>query len=219
MSKLLCISDLHLGSPVCKTDKIIDLLASEEWEEIVINGDLLDSSHYKRYSKKHWDVLKNLRKLSKKCKVTLVEGNHDKDAGVLCEILGLDFVQQYSFNNILFIHGHQFDGFIKKNPKITLFASNIYYLIQLFDKHSKITGWIKKRSKSWLDASRIVRERAVKYALDHEYSNIVCGHVHQAEQLGGEGDFVRYWNTGTFCDSPSHYFVVDKEEKMSLNSV
>lgn len=199
------------------------LLTQKDWREIVVNGDLLDNGHFKRYSKANWEVLKTIRKLSKNIPVRLVEGNHDADARVLCEILGLDFVQEHVVETddkrILFMHGHQFDGFIKKNPKITLFASNIYYLIQLMDKNSKITGWIKRTSKSWLNASKIVADRAIKHATDRGFTDVVCGHVHQAEKRIIPWGDANYWNTGTFCDSPSHYFILDKDGNTCLNSV
>lgn len=221
---LLCISDIHLGSPVCKTDFLIELLNSKDWSEIVINGDLIDNGHFKRYSKQHWEVLKLLRKKSKTIPVRLIEGNHDQDSRVLCEILGLEFLPDYKLEiderKIIFMHGHQFDGFISKHPLITNLASNIYYFIQLFDKNCKITGRIKKTSKSWLNASKIVSDRAIRFAKENGYTDIVCGHVHQSKVIN-QPDEPIYWNTGTFCETPSHYFEIDygNSNKISLKSL
>jgi len=216
--KILCVSDIHLGSPVCKADKLLKLL-EEPWTEIIINGDLMDSGHFKRYTKKHWEVLKTLRKLSKKIPVRLIEGNHDENSFVLCDILGLDFVQNHKVfageRIIWFEHGHRFDFFIKKHPFLTEIASQLYYLIQRLDTRSVVCSRIKKSSKSWLDASRVVADRALKFAKNEGFTDIVCGHVHQH---GIVDDGVRYWNTGTFCDSPSFYLVIEGGE-ISLRSV
>lgn len=218
---ILCISDLHLGSPVCKTDKLLSILQQQPWKQIIINGDLLDSKHFKRYSKDHWEVLKQLRKSSKWSDVILVKGNHDESAEILCDILGLTFVEEYALHlgkkTIWFEHGHRFDGFIKKHPLITEIASAFYYLVQRLDPSSRMAKRIKTQSKHWLNASEIIAKKAIAFAQTHQITDIVCGHVHQASIV--EEDGVRYWNTGTFCDNPSHYLLISEEGDIELKEL
>ena len=62
--EILVVSDIHLGSPVLRVKELLDLL-DQEWSQVVVNGDLLDSGKFHRYNKRHWKVLSKLRKLSK----------------------------------------------------------------------------------------------------------------------------------------------------------
>ena len=118
MSKenILVISDIHLGSPVCKTDALLKVLEKEDFYKLIINGDLLDNECFNRYKKKHWKVLDAIRKLSKKKEVILIAGNHDKNSEGLANILGIEFVHEYELTvnekHMLFLHLDIFDTFI-----------------------------------------------------------------------------------------------------------
>jgi UDP-2,3-diacylglucosamine pyrophosphatase LpxH len=217
--KTLVLSDLHLGSPVCRADAILKLL-SQPWEKIIINGDLLDSGNYGRYKKKHWAILEHLRKISKDIPVILIEGNHDEESSALCKALGLEFVQsldlQYGDRKIHIEHGHRFDTFMGNHPFITWLASSVYYLIQLLDFTKKSAGYIKLASKAWVDAAHAVSSRAIAFAVASGYTDIVCGHVHIASNRHW-GD-VTYWNTGSFCESPSYYLTI-LGDRISLEKI
>ena len=72
----LIISDLHLGTPVSQSEKILKVLLSD-FDRLIINGDLFDNHSFVRYKKQDWKILNKIRKLSKTKEVILVEGNHD----------------------------------------------------------------------------------------------------------------------------------------------
>ncbi len=46
--KTLVISDVHLGSPVCRTDSLLKVLSEEKYDKLIINGDLLDNDYFQR---------------------------------------------------------------------------------------------------------------------------------------------------------------------------
>ncbi len=211
---ILVVSDIHLGSPLCRTDALLELL-HEDWCEIIVNGDLLDSSKFSRYHKKHWKVLSRLRKLSKKIPVHLVVGNHDKEAHILTDILGLDYCENMELvcgnHKFLFVHGDCFDSFISKYPIVTEIAANIYYFIQRIPGFKKICPMLKASSKAWLNAASMVAKKALLHVRHTDYTDIVCGHVHLATEIYDSVHSKKYWNTGTFCDEPSHYMAINKD--------
>jgi UDP-2,3-diacylglucosamine pyrophosphatase LpxH len=207
-----------LGSPVCRTECLKQLLVQEKWSKIIINGDLIDHGHFGRFSKRHWEVLKLLRKLSKNIEITLVQGNHDRDSSVLCEILGLDFVLHYSVvvkdQIVWFEHGDRFDTFVSQNPLISKLAGALYDCCQRLDGSLTVSRWLKKQSKTWLQAATDVAQKALAFAEKNNIQHIVCGHVHFAGTQKSER--ATYWNTGSFCESPSYYLQINKQEEISL---
>ncbi|MDR1043505.1 MAG: UDP-2,3-diacylglucosamine diphosphatase [Candidatus Adiutrix sp.] len=74
------ISDLHLGSPWCRADSLLDFLSSVEGERLYLVGDILDDWHLSREAflpEKQLQVWEALLGLAKKIEITYVTGNHD----------------------------------------------------------------------------------------------------------------------------------------------
>ena len=207
--KILVISDIHLGSPVLRADALLELL-DKKWQQIIVNGDLLDSGKFHRYTKKHWKILSKLRKISKHTPVRLIEGNHDREARVLVEILGLEYLSnltlEIGLRKILFVHGDQFDSFISKHPIITEVAANIYYMLQRMGLSKSLCRKIKESSKQWMDASEILANRSLAHIAGTDITDICVGHSHHATSRSIP--YHNYWNSGTFCDDPSNYLVI-----------
>jgi UDP-2,3-diacylglucosamine pyrophosphatase LpxH len=222
--KSLILSDLHLGSPVCRGDKIIEVLRGRDWKEVVVNGDLLDSGQFHRYNKNHWKILSELRKLSKSVPVHLVAGNHDRGAEMLANILGIDYLNQLelefkeSGEKILITHGDSFDYFILKNPILSDLAGHFYYFLQRIPLFKRFCPVIKKTSKSWHSAAQGVMDRAAVEGARRGFSHILLGHTHKAEIRHYTG--IICYNSGSFCDDPSSYLEIDwKREEIKLNFV
>jgi len=221
MSNILVISDIHLGSPVLRTKELLGLL-DQKWSQIIVNGDLLDSGKFHRYNKQHWKVLSKLRKLSKHIPVHFIAGNHDKDSEILSEILGLEYKKELILEcgdkRILLVHGDQFDTFIGKHPVITEIAANFYFILQKIGFSKSFCRFIKEKSKVWLDASELLCQRAVEYIIDKDFTDICCGHTHHSRCTTILNK--TYWNSGTFCDDPSHYITIsEKTGEISILSI
>ena len=219
--EILVVSDIHLGSPVLRVKELLDLL-DQEWSQVVVNGDLLDSGKFHRYNKKHWKVLSKLRKLSKHIPVHLVIGNHDRHAEMLADILGLEYKKELVLTcgskRILLVHGDQFDTFISKHPFITEVAAYVYFLLQRAGLSKSACRFVKERSKAWLDASEQVAKRALAHILDTDYTDILCGHTHHSHTTTLLNK--TYWNSGTFCDDPAHYITVSEETgEMNIHEI
>ena len=82
--RTIWISDIHLGTPGCKADFLLEFLKYHESDTLYLVGDIIDGWRIKRswyWKQAHNDVIqKVLRKARKGTEVILVPGNHDSFA-------------------------------------------------------------------------------------------------------------------------------------------
>ena len=201
----LIISDLHLGTPVCQSEKILRVL-SFDFKRLIINGDLFDNHSFTRYNK--------IRKLSKNKKVILVEGNHDGCSEFISGITGMNMVPSYEFqiDNQKFYceHGHQYDAWTQEKPLLTQFFTGIYYYIQVLQKNQKISRKLKAVSKSWIRAKDIIADGFIKKHGKH-FDMIFAGHTHHPENRFYKDYNCWYFNSGSFCDNNCSYICIDDD--------
>jgi UDP-2,3-diacylglucosamine pyrophosphatase LpxH len=223
MNNTLVVSDIHLGSPVCKVKAITSVLKNEKYDTLIINGDLLDNKYISRYKSKHWKVLNIIRRISKKKKVILIKGNHDVKAAILARILGLEFIERYEARigekNFLFMHFQQFDPFIFKHPFITHIAEQIYYFFQWIDRSKRIARFLKRNSKSFLNIRFNIRSKALFHIKMTKYDAICGGHIHYAEAYTCPDSGKEYYNSGSFCDEPCHYLLIDAQGNVKIKEI
>ena len=218
--KILCLSDIHLGSPICQADLTLDILENEKYDKLIICGDLLDSYHIHRLCKKQWKILSTLRKITKDKKCIFIKGNHDKDIEMVSALLGLEFKEQYEVTiegkAILFVHGDKWDTFINTKPVLTELAGAVYYVLQKIDKKQKWTRKLKKKVKTWQDAANELTIRIAQHCHSSHYDAVIFGHTHvpNHEHIGG----VECVNLGSQCDLPITYAIIDKHGKIELKT-
>ena len=104
MDDAIIISDIHLGSEVSQSKKLIKFFEEIEngsrlVKSLIINGDLFDSWDFRKLKKNHWKVLSHIRKLSKSLHIVYVNGNHDGPAEIISHLLGVDFLEEYIFES------------------------------------------------------------------------------------------------------------------------
>ena len=74
------ISDLHLGSPWCRAEELLDFLNSFTCDKLYLVGDILDNWHLQRkhpLPAPHLHVWERFLRLSEEIEVTYLVGNHD----------------------------------------------------------------------------------------------------------------------------------------------
>ena len=115
------ISDLHLGTPGCKADCLLDFLQHVESEYLYLIGDVVDGWRLKKkrfWPERHSQILRALRARSRRgTRVTYLPGNHDE---ALRRRIGRGFAgvrvlhdvihQTADGRRLLVIHGDAFDG-------------------------------------------------------------------------------------------------------------
>lgn len=222
----IIVSDIHLGSDVSRSKRLLALLRSYHYGRLILNGDVFDDLNFKRLTKDDWKVLSYLRKMSnprRGIEVVWVIGNHDGGvAEILSHLLGVPVHEEYVFEvggkRYLAIHGHQFDKWITEHVVVTAVASTAYLMLQKLDPKHRVSRWVKRTSKKWLRMSDKVGTDAVNHARRrHEAHAVFCGHTHQA--VHKEVDGVTYVNSGCWTDKPSQYVTIDHDGEITLRDV
>ena len=83
----IIVSDIHLGSDVSRSKRLVELLRLLSFKRLILNGDVFDDLNFKRLTRDDWKFLSFIRKTSNPKKgidVVWVVGNHD---GGVAEIL------------------------------------------------------------------------------------------------------------------------------------
>ncbi len=212
----LIISDLHLGSQVSQSERLLEFLPRVSFRKLILLGDVFESLNFEKLKEGDWKFLAKIGKLSKTKKIRWIEGNHDKDLiKIFAVFTGAKIYSSYSWKyngkKYLAIHGHQFDNFLINNAFLSFFANKIYNFIQLVDfKDKRISHFVKSKSKGWLRLSEKVAKRALLYAKLRQVDFIFCGHTHRAMKKKKKG--ISYYNSGCWTDFPATYILVDGEK-------
>lgn len=218
MNEITIISDIHLGSDICRSDILLKFLDKLQTKTLIINGDLFDSWDFRRLCKDHWKILKRLRQLSDKIKVVWISGNHDGPAELVSHLIGVDFVNEIVLNSgikkVLILHGDIFDNFISKYPLLTKIADKIYRLIQKYDRFHqneyRYSNLAKRNSKTFLRCSEQIANRAIEYCKDKNCDIVICGHTHLP--LTTQKDMVYYHNSGCWTENSCSFITINNGE-------
>ena len=212
----LIVSNVHLGSNVSRPDALLGTLKQHTFRQLILLGDILDDVDFHRLQRSHWSLLQYLRKLclpDSGVKVVWVEGNHDRLLSRISRnFLGVDIHTRYQWTHqdrtFMAMHGHQFDTFIPSYPVVTETACNVYRAIQRLEGTPfRISRFLKRRTKLWLEMSEHVGQRALAYAKKRNADYIFCGHTHQPFSLASGS--VAYHNTGCWTDWPATFVTID----------
>ncbi len=223
MHDAIVLSDLHLGAPNCQHQalslffkRILD--GSLQTKKIILNGDTFDSIDFRRLSPAHWDLFRQIRELSDFLPVRWIYGNHDSPKNAFATLLGTEMLEEYVLHSgsrrFLVLHGHQFDTFLDRHPKITLIADCAYRMLQILDPSHTVARFAKRTSKSFLHCTDKIRTEATIYALSRHMDGVICGHTHRA--LSKEEGLFGYHNSGCWTENPSTWLSV-KDGEVSLS--
>jgi len=216
------ISDVHLGTPGCRADALLDFLKHVDCDQLFLVGDIVDGWQLRRswyWPQAHNDVVqKLLRKARKGTRVLFVPGNHDEFARryVEHEFGGIEVVEDWTHTTadgrrLWIIHGDLFDGVIQCAKWLAYVGDSLYEFTLRLNRHfnslrarlglpywslSKYLKLKVKRAVSFIsDFEMAVAREAQRRGVD----GVVCGHIHHAEMrtIGG----VLYCNDGDWVES------------------
>lgn len=211
----LIVSDIHLGSSVSRSQKLLETLKPLTFKRLILNGDIFDDLDFTRLDHEDWSLLSYFREFAnpkRGAEVIWIAGNHDGAAHILSRLIGVPVLNEYEFTwrgkKCIAIHGHQFDRFLNKNIVISAVASALYLLIQRIDTERQfISRFLKRASKSWLRISQKVARGAVRHAEAKGADVAFCGHTHREIEQTIAG--IDYYNSGCWTDVPSAYITMD----------
>jgi UDP-2,3-diacylglucosamine pyrophosphatase LpxH len=216
------ISDVHLGTPGCQAEALLDFLRRVECEQLYLVGDIVDGWQLRRrwyWPQAHNDVVqKLLRKARKGTRVVLVPGNHDEFAR---RYVGLQFggievladcIHHGADGRQFWItHGDLFDGVVQCARWLALLGDRLYELTLRLNSH--LNSVRARLGLPYWSLSRYLKlkvKRAVNFIGDFEaavarearrrgMNGVICGHIHHAELR--EVDGIVYANDGDWVES------------------
>lgn len=222
--RAIWISDVHLGTPGCKAEYLVDFLKFNDSEFLYLVGDIIDGWQLKRawyWRQSHNDVVqKILRKSRKGTKVVYVAGNHDE---ALRPFTGMAFgdiqiVDETTHvlldgRKIWVTHGDLFDGIIKHAKWLAYLGDSLYnFTIKINNtfnhlRHKfglsywSLSQYLKHKVKNAVSFIGQFETVLTDEAKRRGYDGVLCGHIHRAEIREING--ILYCNDGDWVESLS----------------
>lgn len=216
------ISDIHLGTPGCSAELLLDFLKSIECETLYLVGDIIDAWQLKRgwyWPARHNDVVRRILKMAKRgTHVVYIPGNHDE---MLRDYAGLNFGdveialewvhETADGRRLLVLHGDVFDSVVMYARWLAFLGDHAYTLLlkantvvnvirRRFDMpYWSLAAHLKKKVKNAVAFISRFEEAVAHAAADRHVDGVVCGHIHFAE-IRQFGD-ITYYNDGDWVES------------------
>ena len=222
--RAIFISDLHLGTPGCQAEALLEFLKTPSCDTLYLVGDIIDGWQLRRkwyWPQAHNDVVqKLLRKARKGCRVIYVPGNHDEFARDFLDhsFGGVEVVESAVHvtadgKKLWVIHGDYFDGVIQFAKWLAYLGDTLYDWALKANRHlNYMRGRLGMPYWSLSAYLKLKVKKAVNFISDFEvavaheakkrgYDGVVCGHIHHAEIRNIDG--VLYCNDGDWVESLS----------------
>ena len=223
--KTLVISDLHIGSKGCKTEKVLDLLKDESYERYILVGDIIDGwlfKKYKKFSYDHTKVIRRLLKLSKDREIIWIAGNHDEFLRkyLPLELGNIKVVDEWTEYGTWFCHGDKFDGIVKLRWLGMLgsigydLAISLDMLLKKLGLKRSLSKFLKDNVKAAISFMVDFENEMVRQAKKRNCDTVVCGHIHTPADKIING--VRYLNTGDWVENCSYITYLSQHGSFTL---
>ena len=219
------LSDVHLGTRSCQAERLLDFLRAHEAKYIYLVGDIVDFWAMGRSI--YWSPAQNtvVQKILKRARhgtrVVFVPGNHDETARGY---------EGFSFGDILvarapvhhaadgrrylLVHGDQFDQVTRFHRWLTVIGDHGYSVLMWlnilmsqvrlrlgFGGYWSLSAYVKRKFKHALQYIDEYEQAVARYAGEHGFDGVICGHIHAAAHKQIDG--VAYLNCGDWVDSCS----------------
>ena len=234
--RAIFISDLHLGTPGCQADALLDFLKEHTSDYLYLVGDIIDGWQLRRrwyWPQAHNDVIqKLLRKARKGTRVIYVPGNHDEFARHFLDhhFGGIEVVEQAVHKTadgrqLWVIHGDYFDAVVQQAKWLAYVGDYLYEFTLKLNRYLNnmrgrlglpywsLSAYLKHKVKKALNYVTDFENAVAHEAAKHGYQGVVCGHIHRAEIRDVNG--VLYCNDGDWVESRSA-LVENEQGELSL---
>ncbi len=224
--KTIFISDVHLGTAVSQTERLLKFIKENEFEKLYLVGDIVDMTAIRRryffWDENHNTILQKILRMARKgVKVEYIIGNHD---------IFLEFFAQEHFGSIelkerdvhvtadgrrcLVMHGHQFDGVIMKLPWLYWLGDTMYDFAlsanRWFNMARHLVGkdywslslYLKTKVKNVIKFMNNYEQLVIhEVKKDGSFDTVIVGHIHMAADKEISG--IRYLNCGCWTEFSS----------------
>jgi UDP-2,3-diacylglucosamine pyrophosphatase LpxH len=220
--RTIWLSDIHLGTPGCRAEYLLDFLRVYRADTLYLVGDILDGWRLRKgwyWPQAHNDVVqKILRAARKGTRVVYVPGNHDS---LSRQFIGLSFGDIQVVEEAIHVtargkrlwvtHGDLFDAVMQHAHWLAHLGSWLYELLLDLNRwmnavrlrfglpYWSMSQYLKHQVKDAVNFisqfEHVMAEEARRRGCD----GVVCGHIHKAEirDIGG----VLYCNDGDWVES------------------
>ena len=208
----LIISDLHMGSLFSREEKIIKLLKTEKYDELILGGDIIDFIKIPKFTKKSAEIFSIFLNLN--IPIKYIIGNHDIAFHEFDNIIinNCTFLKKYEFEDnekkIRIEHGDDYDNSIVKWEYLMLLISLIGNIIERYlriDTDKLLSYWENYRNKARdkVDSINILKKNT-------DVDIFVMGHTHRPDivETTIEGKQMVYANSGDWVQH-STYLIVE----------
>ena len=220
--RAIFISDLHLGTPGCQAEALLEFLRTHTCETLYLVGDIIDGWQLRRrwyWPQAHNDVVqKLLRRARKGCKVVFIPGNHDEFARAFIghSFGGIQVLKEAvhttaTGKKLWVIHGDYFDGIIQLAKWLAYLGDNLYELTLKLNRYLNhlrakfglpywsLSAYLKLKVKKAVSFINDFEVAVATQAAKHGFNGVVCGHIHHAEIRDING--ILYCNDGDWVES------------------
>ena len=220
--RTLFLSDIHLGTPGCKADLLLDFLRNNEAQTIYLVGDIIDGWRIKRswfWHDSHNAVVQEiLHKVRHGTNVIYVPGNHDE---ALRDYTGLDFAgidicdevihRTADGRDLLVLHGDQFDSVVRYANWLAHLGDRAYGTALALNNwlhnarrllglsYWSLSSYLKQKVKNAVEYISSFETAVARAARERGVDGVVCGHIHHAEMRDIDG--ILYCNDGDWVES------------------
>jgi UDP-2,3-diacylglucosamine pyrophosphatase LpxH len=220
--RTIWLSDIHLGTPGCRADYLLDFLRAHRAETLYLVGDILDGWRLQKgwyWPQTHNDVVqKILRAARKGTRVIYIPGNHD---ALSRQFIGLSFggIQvagdaihlTAKGQRLLVTHGDLFDAVMQRASWLAHLGSWLYELLLDLNRwmnavrlrlglpYWSMSQYLKHQVKNAVNFISQFEHAMAAEARRRGCDGVVCGHIHKAEIRNIDG--VLYCNDGDWVES------------------
>lgn len=222
--RTIWISDIHLGTPGCQAQRLLEFLQATESDTLYLVGDIIDGWQLKRrwyWDQRHNNVVQTILKKAKKgTEVIFVPGNHDES---IRQFIGLDLggikIRDELIHTtaqgkrMLVLHGDRFDGVIACAKWLAYVGDSLYTVILKFNQvfnawrarvglpYWSLSQYLKSKVKNAVNYISSFEEALATEARKKGLDGVICGHIHKAEIRDIDG--ITYCNDGDWVESLS----------------
>jgi UDP-2,3-diacylglucosamine pyrophosphatase LpxH len=218
------VSDIHLGTPGCQAEALLDFLKHHPSDHLYLVGDIVDGWQLRRrwyWPQAHNDVVQKLLRAARKgCHVIYVPGNHDEFARDFAghQFGGIEVRTEAVHvtadgRQLWVIHGDYFDGVVQCAKWLAHVGDNLYEFTLRLNRHLNhlrmrmglpywsLSAYLKHKVKKALNYVTDFEVAVAAEARRRGHDGVVCGHIHRAEMRVIEGTL--YCNDGDWVESHS----------------
>ena len=236
--RTLWVSDVHLGTPGCKAEHLVDFLKNNECDTLYLVGDIIDGWKLKGnffWPQEHTNVIRKiLTKSNRGTKVYYVTGNHDdflrKFVNYRLEIGNIRVVNEALHTTadgrrLLVTHGDHFDVITRYHKWIAMAGDAIYGGTMQFNfwfnrarsllgmRYWSLSAFAKQHVKTAVNVISNFEDSLARECKRRRLDGVICGHIHHAEIREMHG--VTYMNCGDWVESCTA-LAEDKNGKISI---